>query len=244
MAWLRRLGLGLTLLLTAPAEAAEIYLPLLDQAPWGYMDAQGKPAGVSIELINELGRRAGIPVRVDLMPRRRLAHEQANNRDYTAALLAGAAEVPPPYDRLGVLMTYHIVLVQQAGRDATSVDAYLGRQVGLVESLRVLLPQAVQRKVEAVTVGGIEEGLRMLAAGRLDGWFMADVVFRASLAEYNYRRADFGGLIPVLELNSAFFVNRDSPLWPQRDRLAQALAAMTADGTNRRIVDTYAAARP
>lgn len=238
------LGLVLALLLAQPAAAAEIYLPLLDQAPWGYAGASGKPAGVSIELVDELGRRAGIPVRVDLMPRRRLAHEQATNREYTAALLAGAAEVPPQYDRLGVLMTYHIVLVQQAGRDATSLDAYLGRQVGLVESLRVLLPASVQRKVETVTVGGIEEGLRMLSAKRLDGWFMADVVFRASLPEYKYQRADFGGLIPVLELNSAFFVNRDSPLWPDRDRIAKALAEMTADGTNRRIVDTYAAARP
>lgn len=244
MDWMKPWGMAAALFLTPVAEAAEIYLPLLDQAPWGYADARGKPAGVSVELVDELGRRAGIPVRVDLMPRRRLAQEQANNRDYSAALLAGAADVPPQYDRLGVLMSYHIVLVQQAGRDATSLDAYLGRQVGLVESLRVLLPAAVQRKVETVTVGGIEEGLRMLSARRLDGWFMADVVFRASLPEYNYQRGDFGGLIPVLELNSAFFVNRDSPLWPDRDRIAQALAEMIADGTNRRIVDTYAAARP
>ncbi len=244
MGWLKCLGMGLALLTAPAAGAAEIYLPLLDQAPWGYADARGKPAGVSVELIDELGRRAGIPVRVDLMPRFRLAQEQANNRAYTAALLAGAAQVPPGYDRLDVLMTYHIVLVQQAGRDATSLDAYLGRQVGLVESLRVLLPAAVQRKVETVTVGGIDEGLRMLAARRLDGWMMADVVFRASLGEYNYKRSDFGGLIPVQALNSAFFVNRDSPLWPDRDRVAKALAEMIADGTNTRIVDTYAAARP
>lgn len=110
-------------------------------------------------------------------------------------------------------------LVLTPAAEATSLDAYLGRQVGLVESLR------------------------MLSARRLDGWFMADVVFRASLPEYDDQRGDFGGLVPVLELNSAFFVNRDSPLWPDRDRIAKALAEMSADGTNRRIVDACAAAR-
>jgi ABC-type amino acid transport substrate-binding protein len=242
--WTRLLaGIALALAATLPARAAEIYLPLLDMAPLGYTDAQGQPSGIGVELIRELGRRAGLPVRVELMPRRRLEYEQANNPAYTAALLAGAAEVPVRYDRLGIVATYHIVLAQPPGHNATGIDAYLGRKVGLVEALSVLLPPALQRKVDTVTIANIGEGLHMLAARRIDGWLTDEVVYRANLATFGYGPGDFGGLIPVMEMDTTFFVNRDGALAADRDRLARALAAMAADGAGDRIVADHAVVR-
>lgn len=67
MHWRR--GLLLAALLAAQtATAAPLRLPLADLAPWNYLDADCRPAGIAVDVLNEIGRRSGVALRWVDMP--------------------------------------------------------------------------------------------------------------------------------------------------------------------------------
>jgi ABC-type amino acid transport substrate-binding protein len=58
----------IALLLTQALAAAPLRLPLADLAPWNYLDADCHPAGIAVDLLNEIGRRSGVDVHWVDMP--------------------------------------------------------------------------------------------------------------------------------------------------------------------------------
>ena len=50
------------LLATQAANAAPLRLPLADLAPWNYLDADCRPVGIAVDLLNEIARRSGVAI--------------------------------------------------------------------------------------------------------------------------------------------------------------------------------------
>lgn len=222
---------------TLPAAGAvEISLPVVDQAPWGYIARDNnRQTGILVELVRELARRTQSTDNIDLLPRRRMLMEQFDPGRFNAAALAAAVPIPAHFEPIGLLVRYQVMLVARRGLAVATVEDFKGRSVSAVESLATLIPTALTDGYSTNVVSSINEGMRMLAAGRTDGLYVSAPSFQLSLDQLQLSRDSVGPSIDALEIRTSLHVDRNGPLYPLRDRLRAALDDMHADGTVARI---------
>jgi ABC-type amino acid transport substrate-binding protein len=138
-------------------------------------------------------------------------------------------------------MRYDIGLIAGPSWRPRSLGDLNQRTVAMIDAMRTLLPQGFGLVIRVHQVASLGEGLTLVAAERVDGMVIADLAFNWARGQSNLDRQRFGGWLPVMPRANLIAVNRASPLAAERDRLAQALAAMWTDGTIEAIVARYRA---
>lgn len=161
-AWVVAAGLVWTTAIGAPAKAPALTVSRI---------AESGTQTVAAEVLAVVYARAGLELRVAVMPSPRASNEMdAGRLDGEAARIASYFDDHPLLVRVGPpLMSVEAVAYSRAGDETAVTDARSlhGRRVGVVRGI-LLTRQAVAGVPGVLEVGRGPQMYRMLAAGRLD----------------------------------------------------------------------------
>lgn len=238
------LGLGAALLaLTAQAQKLRVQG---DYAfpPYSYL-RDGKPAGIDVDIVQELGRRSGVQFELELVPFKRVVESvRAGSIDAGMALLHNA-------EREGFALftgvlhnsTYSLfVLKDKPLRFDGSLNSLQGQRIGKVRGFFIseaFDAEVAAGRIQVEETAGAEQGLQMLRLGRVDAVSGQTVVTRY-LAQQNGMGEALRVLpLPLVPDKPAFLVLSRAAAIPDREalgeRLRLALEQMHKDGSVARI---------
>nr|WP_269212500.1 transporter substrate-binding domain-containing protein [Chromobacterium vaccinii] len=225
----------------ALADARELVLAYNVFEPWKKLDARGEPAGPYTEIVRELARRLGLPLRFLHCPLSRCLAVMQQGR---ADLMIGVRPTPERSRYLDFLMppfanSNHLVFYQRSGdaRALARYDDLLPLTVGVSEGVSYEAGFDRDARIRRDASPGMESGFRKLAAGRVDA-----LIVNASQGAALAARPEFAGRVKRAALTlddrhpNRLALARRSPLHPRKADLEQALRGMVADGTVARIL--------
>ncbi|WP_434631699.1 substrate-binding periplasmic protein [Chromobacterium sp. CV08] len=228
-------------LTSAPAAAHELVFAYNVFEPWKRVDAQGRPAGPYTEIVRELARRLGMPLRFFPCPLSRcLAAMQAGKADlmigvqYSAERARYLDYLEPPFASGNRLALYQR---RDDGRGVVRYADLLPLTVGVVQGVRYHPRFDADSRIRRDTAPTMESSFRKLVAGRVDvligneqqsGLLAASPEFAASVRRVPLTLDDARPNRLVLA--------RTSPRYPERARIARTLRAMLADGSVARLL--------
>ncbi len=165
--------------------------------PWGYITSSGKPDGLLVRFVDELGRTAGLPYVNRLQPYPRVKHSLANGQADLAVLFSG-----PESERIGIslgaVVDTYIMLVGPAGRESIeSLDEVQGKLVGYIRGSRYGPEFDNHEGIIKTPVNRMRQGLAMLLTGRLDAMASTDQTLFYTLRKMD---VEVGRLSPLLVL--------------------------------------------
>jgi ABC-type amino acid transport substrate-binding protein len=204
------------------------FVPERDYGPFIYAEADGRIAGLSVDLLERARRHAGLAV--TMLPARPLAAALAAMRSRDADLVAAVRPTPERAAYLLFTAPYvsvpAVVVVRDDEGSTGSLAALAGREVAVGAGYAV--EAHVRRRYPRVRWQAVADDATALR-GLVDGRFAAVVTDAASLA-FIARRDGLQGLRPAeqvgFEYSLAFGVRSD---WPQlRATLDDALRAIPA----------------
>ncbi|MEO2217088.1 transporter substrate-binding domain-containing protein [Chromobacterium vaccinii] len=225
----------------ALADARELVLAYNVFEPWKKLDARGEPAGPYTEIVRELARRLGLPLRFLHCPLSRCLAVMQQGR---ADLMIGVRPTPERSRYLDFLTppfatSNHLVFYQRSGdaRALARYDDLLPLTVGVSEGVSYEAGFDRDARIRRDASPGMESGFRKLAAGRVDA-----LIVNASQGAALAARPEFAGRVKRAALTlddrhpNRLALARRSPLHPRKADLEQALRGMVADGTVARIL--------
>jgi len=227
------------LLIAATASAKDFVVNAGDIPPFCF-EADGRQTGIVVDMLGEVAkaRRVGFNIRFVAWKRAQAETQSAN--DQLIIPLTRTPERERLYTWIAPLITYHFVIVTAGDRPAPrSIEEARGLSIGVLRGnpMEQLLPQM---GFSNVVPGNTEEGnARLLQAGRIDAWVVADIVARDVFRRAGGNPKDLHVGPRVGEPMSIFLAA--SPQFPEADRklLADELNRLRNSGEIERIVNRY-----
>lgn len=180
-------------------------MAVLDQLPWAGRDAQGRLAGVVVDMARLLATASGLAIETIALPYARATAMLAGGQvDLMLAFDAGVlAGMPPPLDTIG---NEDIVIVGRRGTSYRSLDDLCGRTVGHLQRTTFLPAFAANRCIVRYEVNSYEQGLRMLAMGRLDAMLGIRSTIGYVVAQSAMNAEGFGTPLVLAQAGLALYV--------------------------------------
>ena len=233
------------LALCAPATAFAAAPPVirggavLDSPPWSFADAEGQPSGLGVELLRAVSETMGLDLRLTPGPWSALWD----------ALVAGELDVLPvvahtpgraPLVELGLphTETFDAFFVREGTAPIGNLAAAAGRAIAVVRS-DAAHHQLTERQFAGtlVPVESIAEGLRAVAAGRLDALLCAKTMGELERQRIGLRGVTSGPPIPDYKRTFSFGVRKGNT--ELKEKLDQGLLLVKASGEYDRLYRTW-----
>jgi polar amino acid transport system substrate-binding protein len=207
-----------------------------DSPPFGSLDENGKPVGFDIDLINEVGKRLGIPVElVQVTAKTRIPMLESGKIDVIAAALTHSRERDKQIDfSISYLLDGQKILVPK-GSTIHSYGDLAGKTVAAVQGsyneaqIRKLAPQA-----RVLVFQEYPQAFLAMKQGLADA-FTTIVTILQSVAKKDPDYEIVGDYLTSEPI--AFGVRQNDSPW--RDTLNFSLQDMDADGTYKQIFEHY-----
>lgn len=237
---MRFLPVLLCALLLQPCMALTLYSE--NNEPFNFIDqAQGKPAGIAVDLVSEAAHRANVPISFQFsLPWARALAQVALPEQKTSCILSPTrtAEREPLFQWIGPLARAKWALFARSdfkGQLSSLEDARPYRIGGYTKDSRTaFVEQAGGFKLDVAASDRLNP--RKLEAGRIDLW-ISNLYGGHQMAE----SLGVKGVKPVLvfhEMDNYMACGLKVPA-DTIDALQQALDEMRQDGTIKRITDSY-----
>ncbi|WP_291831830.1 ABC transporter substrate-binding protein [Marinobacter sp.] len=170
-------------------QAALFVVP--DVWPWGFRDDQGELQGSVIELVNRLSDLSGVPVRVQLLPLRRVIMDVTRGRGQFAFLFQS-----PDLDEstIPVETVLQINLMLMAMRDTDfplTLEDLAGKRVGYVRGTYLGESFKADDAVLKVPVYDIRQAIDMLMLGRISAVLASDHNIAMTIDAYDFPAEEF-----------------------------------------------------
>ncbi|MBV8466138.1 MAG: transporter substrate-binding domain-containing protein [Burkholderiales bacterium] len=186
--------------------------------PWTFPDNPDR--GVAPEYLHYLFQEAGVPLRFDTMPYVRVVRALETGEN-VAAMLIPDTERDRFAIRLCEVTTIRSGVVYRREDFAVMDKAHLvGKSVGLPHGTHALDTLAGESGVNLYPVESVEQGVKMLLAGRLDATFLSSpgsrsVMQAAGLSERSFAWQELESSPVVI------YISRKSPLAADADAMAR-----------------------
>lgn len=210
-----------------------------DYPPWYFAAPPdvSKP-GAAVEASRDIARRAGFEIDIAAQPNARLMQSL---QDGTVDFMLAPDEPVLRRDNLdcGAIGTITRVLVSSASAPLTSVHELEDKRIGLARRYGLERGLGAATGAIAVPLDSIEQGMRMLIAGRLDGVLGLETAFHHLEATVP---GILGNLAPALVVARQDIVIWVSPVSPLKDRckaLSSVAATIRADKSVDRVLSRY-----
>lgn len=210
----------------------------IDGPPWGYMGADGKPAGMMFEISSRIAQEAGFSYTNQLTPYARIAPEMAQGKtDFV--LRFSSEEMVKVAIPLTTVVTMPVIAIGPEGSRFQSLEDLRGKTVGVVRKSRytdAFDNDPMIRKYEADNYLQI---VRMLKIKRLDAGVGASAGLLYSAYVAGVRPDQLG--VPMV-IGSNDFVLHFSKLTvsPEtRSALVLAVKRLNQRGEIKKIIDSY-----
>lgn len=215
--------------LALAAQAVELRVVLFDIPPYAAMSTDGKmPEGIYIDLAKRLGQSAGHTVRFELVPFARVGVMLENGQvdltiGFSTARLEQLAVPVAPVRTVKSAVLLGKGLRAARAEDLASLE--IGRLRGGCKDL------FEEKKVAAVPyeVNGMASGVRMLAAGRIQGLCATQDAIEFVMTQERLDRSQFGNWLSLSEREAYLFAARHLP-GDVRESLQRAVARLRKEG--------------
>ena len=232
LAFIILIGLSIQIKASEPAEPL-LFLGNEVLAPMIFADAQGFPAGMIIEITQELSKKMNRPITIKTMNWSDAQQLVANGKADALMQINETAERALIYDFSEPLLETKFSIFTSTKTELAGLNSLKGLRVG-VEAQG--LPKNILKSdpmIHLIDVTSIEGGFEMLASGKIDAVVADQWVGGYVLATHNISNVHIVG-DPIARSNSAFAVQKG-----KQELLAAinlALRKMKADGTYEQIL--------
>ena len=223
-----------------PSPALEVRVGSeVDFRPYAFLDADGRPAGFSVDLMTAVARVMGLRLRVST----------GSWDDIWNGLLQGNLDVLPVAARLpgrealvdfGLphTETYDAFFVRQGTLPPADLAGARGRALVVMRSdaaHHALEERGFHR--DLVLVDTIPEGLRLVAAGRHDAMLCSKLIGTLEIRQHGIRGILVGAPVPDYKRSFAFAVRKGNE--ELLERLNQGLLIVKTNGEYNRIYERW-----
>lgn len=206
--------------------------------PYGMLDAQGKPAGLLVELADRLAQESGWPIENVVVPyARAVAMVVSGEADLmlsfiNPSLLANARQ-------LGSVSSSDIVIVGRAGTHFASLADLRGKTVGHIRGAEFETGLLAEHGVFHYETSSNELVLKMLMEGRLDAALGVRLGFFATLRQLGIARERLGSVLTLGRRHTlVHYSNKRYDPQVAAD-LVRAIDAMREQDAGTRIMNKY-----
>ncbi|WP_161785948.1 substrate-binding periplasmic protein [Halopseudomonas pelagia] len=216
-------------------EPGRIAFMTADVWPWGYLDAEGQPAGLLSEFAERLAHVAELPLDNRVLPHQRLLAEfKRGQGDYTVVFKN--PDLDNLADSLGEVLSADILLVANPEFVGNLTLAALdGKRVGYISG--TYYGEAFQQndKLIKISVYSLDQAIEMLRINRLDAVISSDIVFHHSLISQGLQPNAFRYEIHTRGQTAHLYVSRQATNKHIAPRLQLALEKMHQAGKLRTL---------
>ncbi|MFV0349243.1 MAG: substrate-binding periplasmic protein [Halodesulfovibrio sp.] len=225
----------LVLLLRGTAWAGEIKVAYTDYAPYRMTRPDGSKYGIDIDFLNELASRLGYTVvYVDCPFERGLSSMQTGKVDIMTGMLSNPEReeymyfVQPPYKR-GAAKAFYVKA--DSGISIEQHEDLYGKLVGVIGGVRYYTAFDEDPRIRKERVITFSQNIKKLVNNRVDVVIQTEIV-----GDYILSHLPEGGQVVKAVFRNQdsqqvyLAISRKSPLFAQRDRIAEVLRDMQAEG--------------
>jgi len=224
--------------LAPPLPAEEPITVVAAEFPPLTTDAGGRPGGIVLDALREAGKRAGIPLRFSFLPWERAKREVLENPRELIIPFTRTPGRELSYQWVAPVVGFDTVLIT-LDAPLTSLDAARQRVVGYVrgtsftDEAREAGFTHVEESIDDAT------NARKLKSGHIQAWITTDLMAGAVYREAGFDPGELKYGMKLGETKISYVAA--SPDFPPAiaEKIADALAAMRADGTLEAIVKRY-----
>ena len=235
-----RIWLLIALLVLVPAPVAAERLTAggdHDFAPYEFLDADGQPAGLNVDLIRAVGEVGGFDVDFTLGPwtesRAAIASGQIDILSmYVADFRVAEIDYATPH-----VIIYHEIFIRQNLEPIGSLDELTGKEVIVQRDAWVQEQlQDLGLTAELIEVQTEREALRLLASGRHDAALVSEIVGRRILSEEKLDNLTTSGA-PLFPVGYALAVTQGNT--ELLERIESGLAELKSSGQFNAIYERW-----
>ncbi len=194
-----------------PLQAQELRLITSPWPPSNYFDESGRPAGLSVAVVEALKNRLGVTTPIEVMPWAR-GYITAQSTPNVILFTAGRTQerLDMGFEFIGPIVMWSHVLLAPAGsplkvKDLAAVRAQNLTVAGVRESWQINL--IADAGINVVATEDHETGVRMLLAGRVDLWITSRLQASAVLQGLGKRGDDVTPVYTVRKSPSYLMVS-------------------------------------
>lgn len=151
------------------AADAALYMPLLASAPYGWLDAKGQPQGLYPDVAAAMAKAAGLVIRVEVVPFARAATLVAKGSADATLMFSNSLTAGKVNEALTVFYATQVVLLRP-GLALVERSGLAPLRLGRINSGCKELSEDTRVAWHFQDLNTQESGVRMLDAGRLDGF--------------------------------------------------------------------------
>lgn len=209
-------------LTAAPAQARDLRIVTIDSAPFGFVGADGRPAGIMHDISNLIAREAGFGFTNHVLPYPRTALAVASGeadfviRYRSDELEAGAVQV-------GGVLSLPTIVIGKASLHLKGLADLHGKTVATPRGGRFDEAFEADAAITKYPVSDYPTALRMLASGRVDAALGSSVGLLYNAQQAGLERRQLG---QPLVLSTQTFVLHFSRKTADAETLAAIRAAM------------------
>lgn len=238
------LGVATTLAASAGESEASLSVMLEELPPFSFRDAQGEPAGYSVELVRELLRRAELSGRFEFSSWQRVLAKARGNSAVLIPTIVRLPEREKAFYWLGTIAKRQGMIYRRKARPDVNVSlAQDTRQYRTA----VVMGDISEREMLALGLDSEQHldrsadygiALRRLFSDRVELLAISRALAPAVLKQYGYNIADIEPVLKLRESASSMALSLATEP-AMRHRLQQAFDAMRREGAMAEIIARY-----
>lgn len=199
--------------------------------PWGFSDSDKANKGILIDFQNTLFARANIEFNNLLEPYPRVIQD-IEKGDADIAVMFVSPQAERIAHSLGFVLNERIVIVVKAGsKEYRSLDDFSGQIIGQVRGSKYGQAFDTHPGITRVALTDVEQGLKMLLAGRLDAMASTEHSLLFAMYSAGINSKDIQLALPLFTARADLYVARHALQAEWVKPLQQTLAAMRRDGS-------------
>jgi len=238
---MKALYLAVLLLLSTNLFAANLTIYASENPPLNYLDKDGKPAGHSVDIVEEIMKRVGETSKIQIVPWARGFNEIQQNSNVVLFSTARNEEREKLFKWVGpVLVAENVLLKKKTSKIAVSTieEAKKVKSIGTVRdnSREKLLKDLGFTNLVDVTK--VEQNIQKLMADRIDLMIISSLAWRELAAKAGLKADDFEEAVVVSQNHGYIAFSKDTPDETVR-KWNEAYTAMVKDGTVKKILDKW-----
>ncbi len=212
---------------------------VIDNAPMGYIDANGQPTGVHWEYLAAIENKSGICINKKLLPYSRLwASLAAGTHD--GGIIFRSPDRDYLIEAVALIRTLQTVVIPRKGITINSYEDLTGLIIGKTRGTQLSDRFDADDTLKKYRLNHYQQAAKMIRAGRLDAVAGSDAVLHYQLAKY--------GAIQYVDLQGSFNLgyreqwlqlSKKSKHLDKVEALKKAITALRTEGVLNAIIDKY-----
>lgn len=177
---------------SAPAVHAEpLKVVVLEAPPLGFLDANKKPTGLYVEMVELVAAKAGVPITVTVTPLPR-ALDGTEDGTYDVLALVEMPKADAIAEKIAKLIGFDEVVIGGKGVTFANYEALKGKSFANLRGMNYDARFTADPDIKKVDANSYEMDVNMVVAGRVDGMAGPNLFLQSQIKKMGMKPEDFG----------------------------------------------------